>query len=266
MLLSFVLAIICAKYFPETAVESKFLGQYFIKTLKAFVPFLIFGTITYSIASFDALSKIKTIVPLTIILYIFSTLLAITFALIVGSTINYDGADIYTPSSSIVVNENLDISSSLSILSIDFRNFSQLLMNSNPFAIMILSLFLGITFRFLSKYTTKPVIFLSKINNLVIQGTNYIMLLAPIAIFSLFSNLLLEVKGETIYSLLKFVLSSIFIFIFYMFFFYGIVVRFFCGISIFHFFKSIKNTLIFAFFSSLTSTSTSKYFFFEFII
>ena len=59
MLLSFVLAIICAKYFPETAVESKFLGQYFIKTLKAFVPFLIFGTITYSIASFDALSKIK---------------------------------------------------------------------------------------------------------------------------------------------------------------------------------------------------------------
>ena len=90
MLISFLLAIICAYLFPDFVVKSKFLGKYFIKILKAFVPFLIFGTITYSIASFDAFSKIKKIVPLTLILYILSTLLAITFALIIGSGINYE--------------------------------------------------------------------------------------------------------------------------------------------------------------------------------
>ena len=61
MLISFLLAIICAYLFPDFVVKSKFLGKYFIKILKAFVPFLIFGTITYSIASFDAFSKIKKI-------------------------------------------------------------------------------------------------------------------------------------------------------------------------------------------------------------
>ena len=255
MLISFLLAIICAYLFPDFVVKSKFLGKYFIKILKAFVPFLIFGTITYSIASFDAFSKIKKIVPLTLILYILSTLLAITFALIIGSGINYEVNNKPILFTSEILNENVDLSSSLSVLAIDLTNFIDLVLDANPFAIMILSLLLGVIFRYVSTYSSKPIIVLSKINDAVIQATNYIMLLAPIAIFSLFSNLLIEVQGETIYSLLKFVISSILIFILYMFLFYGTVVKYFAGISPLFFFSAIKDTLIFAFFSSSSAAT-----------
>ena len=143
----------------------------------------------------------------------------------------------------------------MSVLAIDLTNFIDLILDANPFAIMILSFLLGVIFRYVSTYSSKPIIVLSKINDAVILATNYIMLLAPIAIFSLFSNLLIEVQGETIYSLLKFVISSILIFILYMFLFYGTVVKYFAGISPLFFFSAIKDTLIFAFFSSSSAAT-----------
>ena len=255
MLLSFLLAILFANFFPDLVIKSKFLGTYFIKLLKAFVPFLIFGTITYSIASFDAFSNVKKIVPLTLIFYIISTLIAITFSLIIGSFLDFGVTNKYIPNSVDLLSNQVDIGSSLSILAIDFSNFFNLIIQANPFAIMILSLILGISVRFTSKYNHKIVSFLSSINTLVINITNYIMLLAPLAIFSLFANLLIEVEGETIYSLLRFVVSSIVIFIAYVILFYGGVLKYFGGISPYLFFSKIKNTLIFAFFSSSSAAT-----------
>ncbi|MBT3475340.1 dicarboxylate/amino acid:cation symporter [bacterium] len=255
MLLSLILAILCANFFPSLVIKSKFLGKYFIELLKAFVPFLIFGTITYSIASFDAFSNVKKIVPLTLILYIASTLIAITFALIVGSFLDFGVENKYIPNPEDLVSAQVDIGSSLSVLAIDFSNFFNLITEANPFAIMILSLILGVSVRFTAKYNQKIVGILSNINSLVINITNYIMLLAPLAIFSLFANLLIEVEGETIYSLLRFVISSILIFITYMFVFYGAIVKYLAGISPYYFFSKIKNTLIFAFFSSSSAAT-----------
>ena len=125
MLISFVLAIIFAKFFPDIVVSSKFLGDSFIRLLKGFVPFLIFGTITFSIASFDAVSKIGKIVPLTLFSYIVSTLVAISFALFVGSYIDFglNNYDIQTN----IVNEDVDIGASLSVLAINPKDFLSLL-------------------------------------------------------------------------------------------------------------------------------------------
>ena len=161
----------------------------------------------------------------------------------------------YIPNPEDLVSAQVDIGSSLSVLAIDFSNFFNLITEANPFAIMILSLILGVSVRFTAKYNQKIVGILSNINSLVINITNYIMLLAPLAIFSLFANLLIEVEGETIYSLLRFVISSILIFITYMFVFYGAIVKYLAGISPYYFFSKIKNTLIFAFFSSSSAAT-----------
>ena len=253
MLISFVLAIIFAKFFPDIVVSSKFLGDSFIRLLKGFVPFLIFGTITFSIASFDAVSKIGKIVPLTLFSYIVSTLVAISFALFVGSYIDFglNNYDIQTN----IVNEDVDIGASLSVLAINPKDFLSLLIQGNPFAIMISSVVLGMLCRIKSRYTSKTIYYLSKVNNFVIVLTNYIMLLAPLAIFSLLGNLLIQVDNDMIYSLFRFVISSIFIFLIYLFFFYGSVVNYLGKVSPISFFKHIKDALLFAFFSSSSAAT-----------
>ena len=113
MLLSLILAILCANFFPSLVIKSKFLGKYFIELLKAFVPFLIFGTITYSIASFDAFSNVKKIVTLTLIFYIMSTLIAITFSLIIGSFLDFGVTNKYIPNPVDLLSTQVDIGSSL---------------------------------------------------------------------------------------------------------------------------------------------------------
>ena len=255
MLISFLLAILCANFFPDITVKTKFLGKYFIQLLKAFVPFLIFGTITYSIASFNASSSLKKIVPLTMFLYIFSTLIAVSFALLVGSRINFAGSNQYIPESYQLAEKSIDIGSSLSVLSIDFTNFFSLILAANPFAIMILSVLLGVLFRLTARFGTRGILFLGFLNSQVINITNYIMLLAPVAVFSLFANLLIELEGETIYSLFRFVACSVLLFLLYVVVFYGSMLKYFGGISPFIFFTKIKDALLFAFFSSSSAAT-----------
>ena len=120
---------------------------------------------------------------------------------------------------------------------------------------MLLSILLGIAIRFSGPYETKLVSIFSYFNDLVLKTTNYIMMLAPIAIFSLFSNLLATLDGEIMYSLIRFVIITIIIFLLYMFFFYGSIVRLICKLNPYDFFKQIKEPLIFAFFSSSSSAT-----------
>jgi Na+/H+-dicarboxylate symporter len=81
------------------------------------------------------------------------------------------------------------------------------------------------------------------------------MLLAPIAIFTLFSNLLVNLEGEIVFSLIKFVLITILIFLFYMFFFYGMIIKMFCKTNPYTFYKDIREPVLFAFFSSSSSAT-----------
>lgn len=255
MLISFLLAIPFATYLPEYAIKSKFLGDYFIYLLKQFVPFLIFGTITYSVASFGSTNSLAKIVPLTLSLYLITTLIAIAYALIVGSQIQFGTGEIIQLTASPIDRNSIDLTSTLSVLALDFKNFFSLILKGNPIAIMIMSVMLGIFIRFSSIYKNKLVRFFSYFNNFVLRITNYLMLLAPLAIFSLFSNMLLTIEGQIVFSLIKFVIITIVMFLFYMFFFYGTVINFFGNINPYHFFKSIKEPVIFAFFSSSSSAT-----------
>ena len=255
MLIAFFFAIPFAFIFPDYAIQYKFLGSYFITILKNFVPFLIFGTITYSVASFGSNASASRIVPLTLGLYLLTTLISITYALLIGSNIEFNTGEIIQLTSEPLSATQVDLGSTLSVLAIDFKNIFNLILQGNPIAIMLLSILLGIAIRFSGAYETKLVSIFSYFNDLVLKTTNYIMMLAPIAIFSLFSNLLATLDGEIMYSLIRFVIITIIIFLLYMFFFYGSIVRLICKLNPYDFFKQIKEPLIFAFFSSSSSAT-----------
>ena len=89
MLLGCLLAIPSSFLIPDVVISSKIIGDLFISTLKLVVPFIIFISISYSIASFDTNTKLKKMIPLTIILYILSTTISISFSLAISSQVNF---------------------------------------------------------------------------------------------------------------------------------------------------------------------------------
>ncbi len=253
MLIGFLFAIPCSFFFPSIIVESEFFGKLFLDILKFIVPFVIFISISFSIASFSTNTKLKKMVPMTLILYVLSTTLAITFSLLISSQINF-------PVNSDLVSElNFDSSNKLNIqesiepLGLDLLNLPRLIIDGNPLAIMIFAICCGILIKLVNNKKTIEV--LSFLNDSILSSIMYFMWLAPIAIFSLFGNLLIGMDYKIIFLLLKFSLTAITIFISYFLFCYGSIVLFVLKENFYEFIKRIKNALFFAFVSSSSAAT-----------
>jgi len=205
--------------------------------------------------SFSSEGSVGKIVPITLGLYLLTTLVAISYALLVGSQIEFSSGGTIQLTAEPIDASSIDLKSTFSVLAIDFKNFFHLIIQGNPIVIMILSIVLGIIVRFSSFYKEKVVKAFSYFNDFVLRITNYLMLLAPIAIFTLFANLLVNLEGEIVFFLIKFVLITILLFLFYMFFFYGTIIKVFCKTNPYTFYKNIREPVLFAFFSSSSSAT-----------
>ena len=256
MLFCFLASIPIALLFPDFMVKSKPLGDYFLIILKSFVPFLIFSTISFSIASFSSGTSLQKMVPLTLSLYLISTIIAISISLFVSSNVNFGINPMIAEGLIISKVVELDIGSIFSPLSANNGNIIELLLNGNPLVIMLFAVLFGLTVRFFSKSSNNPVQnFLLKFNNLSLKTITYFMLFAPIAIYAIFGNLIVNSDINIILSLIKFVIVSITIFVGYFLIVHGLILRLLLNESIYLFFNKIKNTLFFAFISSSSAAT-----------
>ena len=256
MLFCFLASIPIALFFPDFMLKSKPLGDYFLIILKSFVPFLIFSTISFSIASFSSGSNLQKMVPLTLILYLISTIIAISISLFVSSNVDFG----INPgiAEGLVISKvvELDVSSIFSPLSPNDGNFIELLFNGNPLVIMLFAVLFGLIVRFFSNSSNNPVQkFLLKFNYLSLKIITYFMLFAPIAIYAIFGNLIINSDINIILSLIKFVVVSIIIFVGYFLIVHGSILKLLLNESILSFFNKIKSTLFFAFISSSSAAT-----------
>jgi len=256
MLFCFLASIPIALFFPDFMLKSKPLGDYFLIILKSFVPFLIFSTISFSIASFSSGSNLQKMVPLTLILYLISTIIAISISLFVSSNVNFG----INPgiAEGLVISKvvELDVSSIFSPLSPNDGNFIELLFNGNPLVIMLFAVLFGLIVRFFSNSSNNPVQkFLLKFNYISLKIITYFMLFAPIAIYAIFGNLIINSDINIILSLIKFVVVSIIIFVGYFLIVHGSILKLLLNESILSFFNKIKSTLFFAFISSSSAAT-----------
>ncbi|MBA4728845.1 MAG: dicarboxylate/amino acid:cation symporter [Deltaproteobacteria bacterium TMED126] len=256
MLFCFLASIPIALFFPDFMLKSKPLGDYFLIILKSFVPFLIFSTISFSIASFSSGSNLQKMVPLTLILYLISTIIAISISLFVSSNVNFG----INPgiAEGLVISKvvELDVSSIFSPLSPNDGNFIELLFNGNPLVIMLFAVLFGLIVRFFSNSSNNPVQkFLLKFNYISLKIITYFMLFAPIAIYAIFGNLIINSDINIILSLIKFVVVSIIIFVAYFLIVHGSILKLLLNESILSFFNKIKSTLFFAFISSSSAAT-----------
>ena len=256
MLFCFLASIPIALFFPDFMLKSKPLGDYFLIILKSFVPFLIFSSISFSIASFSSGSNLQKMVPLTLILYLISTIIAISISLFVSSNINFGINPEIAEGLVISKADELDIGTIFSPLSPNKGSFIELLFNGNPLVIMLFAVLFGLMVRFFSNSSNNPVQkFLLNFNHLSLKIITYFMLFAPIAIYSIFGNLIINSNMNIILSLIKFVVVSIIIFVGYFLIVHGSILRLLLNESILLFFNKIKNTLFFAFISSSSAAT-----------
>ena len=144
MLLGFLLAIPSSFLAPEIVISSKVIGDLFISILKLFVPFIIFISISYSIASFDTNTNLKKMIPLTLILYVISTIISISFSLTISTQINFPMNEALISELNFNNYERLDVKDSIKPLGFDLSEFPSLILDRNPLAIMILAIFLSL--------------------------------------------------------------------------------------------------------------------------
>ena len=253
MLAFFVLSIPSAFFFPDFILNTKFIGEFFIYILKLFVPFIIFISISYSIASFSSENNLGKMIPLTLILYILSTTFAIVFSLLISSNINFPKNNDLIAELNFSSYVKKGLSESLSPLGFDITNIHISFIEGNPLSIMIIAIFIGLIVRLIKN--KQLIRFLEISNTLILKLITYIMWIAPLAIFSLFGSLLINVDFKIIILLFKFVLISITIFIGYFFILHGLIIKYLLKERFLVFINNIKDTLFFAFVSSSSSAT-----------
>ena len=250
-----------------TADWVKPIGRIFINLLKLIAIPLIIASLIKGISDLKDISKFKTIGLRTILLYIMSTVIAITIGLIVVNTIN-PGSSISPElmaeiSGTYEEKANAKISSAgaaadrgpLQFLvdMVPDNFFKAASNNGSMLQIIFFVIFFGISLLLIKPEESKPVkAFFDGLNEVVLKMVDLIMLIAPIAVFALIASLITEISNPEIFIALAKYAMTVVLGLAIMIVFYLILINTKIGYSPGFFLKNFSPAQLLAF-----STSSS---------
>lgn len=250
-----------------TADWVKPIGKIFINLLKLIAIPLIIASLIKGISDLKDISKFKTIGLRTILLYIMSTVIAITIGLIVVNTIN-PGSSISPElmaeiSGTYEEKANAKISSAgaaadrgpLQFLvdMVPDNFFKAASNNGSMLQIIFFVIFFGISLLLIKPEESKPVkAFFDGLNEVVLKMVDLIMFIAPIAVFALIASLITEISNPEIFIALAKYAMTVVLGLAIMVVFYLILIKTRIGYSPGFFLKNFSPAQLLAF-----STSSS---------
>lgn len=196
------------------------LGTIFVKLLKLIAVPLILASLIKGISDLKDISKFASIGLKTIIIYVLTTVIAISIGLILVNTLNPgDGVSQETISKlTETYAENSGVQGKIAEASrqqagrpLDFlvdmvpdNAFSALSNNKLMLQVIFLAIFLGISLLLVGEKVAKPLKdFFDSLNDVVLKMVDLIMLTAPYAVFALLSNVVASSGDpELLYALL----------------------------------------------------------------
>ena len=196
------------------------LGTIFVKLLKLIAVPLILASLIKGISDLKDISKFASIGLKTIIIYVLTTVIAISIGLILVNTLNPgDGVSQETISKlTETYAENSGVQGKIAEASrqqagrpLDFlvdmvpdNAFSALSNNKLMLQVIFLAIFLGISILLVGEKVAKPLKdFFDSLNDVVLKMVDLIMLTAPYAVFALLSNVVASSGDpELLYALL----------------------------------------------------------------
>lgn len=196
------------------------LGTIFVKLLKLIAVPLILSSLIKGISDLKDISKFATIGLKTIIIYVITTVIAISIGLILVNTFNPgDGVSQETilkltqtyAGNSGVQGKIAEASRQQAGRPLDFlvdmvpdNAFSSLSNNKLMLQVIFLAMFLGISLLLVGEKSAKPLKnFFDSLNDVVLKMVDLIMLSAPFAVFALLANVVVSSGDpELLYALL----------------------------------------------------------------
>ena len=196
------------------------LGTIFVKLLKLIAVPLILASLIKGISDLKDISKFASIGLKTIVIYVLTTVIAISIGLILVNTLNPgDGVstetiakltETYADNSS-VQGKIAEASRQQASRPLDFlvdmvpdNAFSALSNNKLMLQVIFLAMFLGISLLLVGEKSAKPLKdFFDSLNDVVLKMVDLIMLSAPYAVFALLANVVVSSGDpELLYALL----------------------------------------------------------------
>ena len=250
-----------------TADWVKPIGKIFINLLKLIAIPLIIASLIKGISDLKDISKFKTIGLRTILLYIMSTVIAITIGLIVVNTIR-PGSSI-SPELMAEISGTYEEKASAKISSagaaadrgplqflvdmVPDNFFKAASNNGSMLQIIFFVIFFGISLLLIKPEESKPVkAFFDGLNEVVLKMVDLIMLIAPIAVFALIASLITEISNPEIFIALAKYAMTVVLGLAIMVVFYLILIKTKIGYSPGFFLKNFSPAQLLAF-----STSSS---------
>lgn len=225
----------------------------FISSLKMLVVPVVFFSIVCGVSNLNNINSLGKIGGKSIFLYLLTTCIAISIALIISKIINpgYNGE----------VNNFQDFTKKVGpsisevITGIIPNNPIKALVEANMLQIIFFAVLLGTTINLLNDKSKKLKEYFNIFNDLFLKMIEVIMSFAPYGVFFLIFKTFFTQGFDAILNLASYFFTVLLILLIHMFFTYGSLILLFTRINIYKFFSKMKNTILFAF-STASSAAT----------
>ena len=224
-------------------------GQIFKNLLMLVVVPLVFFSLVSGISSLSNMVKLGSIATKTIGLYLMTTGIAVSMALIFGYIFNLSGyegdVEAFTPTTG-------DSSLYGTVMRIFPNNIFGAFVENNMLGIVFVSILFGIALNLTDELTGGLSKTFEKLNTVFLKIVLLIMSFAPVGVFCLMGSYVMA-KGLNVFGdLAQYVALLIFVLAFHLFFTYSLILKVFANLNPLIFYKKMKDVALFAF-----STSSS---------
>jgi Na+/H+-dicarboxylate symporter len=269
MVLGLVFGYLASQFGLQSFVNDfiKPIGTIFISLLKLIAIPLILASLIKGVADLKDISKFSKMGLRTIMIYVFTTVIAVTIGLIVVNVVQPGSFVSEETIANLTTSFGNDASSKVaSAASAKSRGPLQFLVdmvpdnifsaagnNSNMLQVIFFAIFFGISLLLIDQKKSEPVLnFIDGVNEVIMKMVDLIMLIAPYAVFGLLAALVTETTNPELFAALGWYMLCVLLGLFIVLCFYMSLVYFVVGMSPFAFLQAIAPAQLLAF-----STSSS---------
>ena len=224
-------------------------GDLFIRLMKMLVVPLVFCSIIMSIASVSDIRKLGTIGARSILFFLFTNIISIIIALVLGAIIK-PGVGLTIPTSQLMSNSTTSMTLTDTILNIFPENPLNALIDGEMLPIILFGILIGFILIKLKDETSTVYSLFDELNHIMMKMTNFIMKIAPIGVFCMMARTFGTLGFESILPLAKFIGCIILVIAIQIFVFYPIIFIIFTRANPLKFYRKFWPAMFFAFSSA----------------
>ena len=227
----------------------------FLTLLKMIVLPLIFVSIISGTLSISDPNKLTRLGFKTIFLYMLSTIIAISIALIISNIFPYSINELQESSLDKLRVNQPAVSEKNFILNFIPENFFFALSSGNVLQVLFFALFMGLTASFIKKEIPVFVDLIENLNRILINIVFIIIKITPIAVFCLLAKTFANQGIDVLTPLIQYFALVILVLLIHFMGTYSILLALFSNLNRYLFYKKLRQLLVFTFSTSSSNAS-----------